>query len=112
MAEQTKLIALCESSEVNPDLPLHVSAGGAEYAVYNLNGQYYVTQENCTHGPGIMSEGMIMDDEIECPFHQGRFHIPSGQPTFPPCTEPLRTWTVHLIEGKVCIDPDEQRTAP
>jgi hypothetical protein len=24
-----------------------------------------------------------------------------------PCTEALRVWTVHLVDGKICIDPEE-----
>jgi nitrite reductase/ring-hydroxylating ferredoxin subunit len=52
-----------------------------------------------------------MDTEIECPFHQGRFDIRTGQPTGAPCTEALRVWTVHVIDGRICIDPAEHRGA-
>ena len=54
-----------------------------------------MTQDECTHGPGYLSEGYIIDDEIECPFHQGRFHIPSGRATCAPATEPLK-----VLEGE------------
>jgi anthranilate 1,2-dioxygenase ferredoxin subunit len=51
-----------------------------------------------------LAEGWVEGDEVECPFHQGRFHIPGGQPTAPPCTVPLRIWKVKLIEGDIWID--------
>jgi nitrite reductase/ring-hydroxylating ferredoxin subunit len=104
-----KLMPLCGVSDVAPGCALRAEAGGRVYAVFNVEGVIHVTQDECTHGPGSLSEGYILDDEIECPFHQGRFHIPSGRATCAPATEPLKVWTVRLVEGKVCIDPTEHR---
>jgi nitrite reductase/ring-hydroxylating ferredoxin subunit len=102
-----KLLQLCDASEVAPGCAFRAEALGCVYAVYNVEGNYYVSQDECTHGPGYLSEGFILDDEIECPFHQGRFHIPSGRATCAPATEALRIWKVNLVDGKVCIDPAE-----
>ena len=102
-----ELVPLCEASAVTPGNVVRAELEGQAYAVYNLEGNYYVSQDECTHGPGYMSEGFILDCEIECPFHQGRFDIASGQATVAPATEPLKTWKVSLVDGKVCIDPRE-----
>ena len=114
MSDETKssevtLAALCDAAEVEPDEPLQVVLDGLDYAVFNLDGRFYVTQDLCTHGPGLLSEGFVIGDEIECPFHQGRFNIPSGRATAAPCTEALRVWTVHVVDGKISIDPLEHR---
>lgn len=102
---ETCLVALCAAADVQPDLPLQVVLDGFAYAVFNLDGSYYATQDLCTHGPGSLAEGFVMGCEIECPFHQGRFDIRSGAPTAAPCTEALRTWTVREIDGQLYIDP-------
>ncbi len=102
-----KLIELCAASDVAPGCTLRAEADGKAYAVYNVEGTIYVTQDECTHGPGYLSEGYILGEEIECPFHQGRFHIASGHATLAPATEPLKCWKVSIDEGKVCIDPSE-----
>jgi len=102
-----KLVPLCGVSDVAPGCALRVESGGCVYAVFNVEGAIHVTQDECTHGPGSLSEGYVLDDEVECPFHQGRFHIASGRPTFAPVTEPLKVWKTSLIDGKVCIDPAE-----
>ncbi len=104
------LVALCDATEVTPDLPLRVVMNGVAYAVFNLEGQFYATQDECTHGPGSLAEGFLMGAEIECPFHQGRFDIRSGCATAAPCTVALRVWSVHCIDGRLCIDPAEHRT--
>jgi nitrite reductase/ring-hydroxylating ferredoxin subunit len=108
-ATSHRLVALCPSADVEPDTPVRVLLDDVAYAVFNLNGQFYVTQDHCTHGPGSLAEGFVMGTEIECPFHQGRFDICTGQPTAAPCTEALRTWTVHVIDGQICIDPAGHR---
>lgn len=100
-----QLIALCAAEDVAPGCAVRAEAGGCAYAVFNVEGRVYVTQDECTHGPGSLSEGYVLDDEIECPFHQGRFHIPSGSATCAPATEPLKTWKAELVDGNICIDP-------
>jgi nitrite reductase/ring-hydroxylating ferredoxin subunit len=105
--DAAKLIPLCDAAEVAPGCAFRAEANGCAYAVYNIEGSYYVSQDECTHGPGYLSEGYIIDDEIECPFHQGRFHIPSGLATCAPATEPVKVWKVSLVDGKVCIDPSD-----
>ena len=102
-----KRVALCDVSDVAPGCSLRAENAGCAYAVFNLEGQIYVTQDECTHGPGSLSEGYVLDDEVECPFHQGRFRITTGEATCAPATEPLKLWTVQVVEGKVCIDPAE-----
>jgi nitrite reductase/ring-hydroxylating ferredoxin subunit len=103
------LLALCATDEVTEDTPVRVEANGMDYAVFMVEGAWYVTQDLCTHGPGSLAEGYVEGCEIECPFHQGRFDIRTGMPSAPPCTDPLRIWTVTVEDGQVCIDPTEQR---
>ncbi len=109
---QAQLVALCAADEVEPDTPVRVVLDNVAYAVFSVDGQFYVTQDPCTHGPGSLAEGFVMGTEIECPFHQGRFDIRTGQATAAPCTLALRTWTVHAIDGQLRIDPAERRGAP
>ena len=108
---EANLVALCAAADVQPDMPVQVVLNGFAYAVYNLEGRYYATQDLCTHGPGSLAEGFVMGCEIECPFHQGRFDIRTGAATAAPCTEALRTWTVREIDGQLYIDPSERRAA-
>ncbi len=102
MNEDVRLIELCDVANVQPDSPFKADLEGIEVAVFQIGDQYYVTQDICTHGPGSLSEGYVDGAEVECPFHQGKFDIITGQPTAAPCTEPLRTWQVAVHNGKIC----------
>jgi nitrite reductase/ring-hydroxylating ferredoxin subunit len=92
------LFKLCTTNDVAPDKPHRAEANGSAIAVFEVDGRYYATQDGCTHGPGSLSEGYVDGEQIECPFHQGRFSILTGNPTSPPCTIALKTWDV-IVDG-------------
>jgi nitrite reductase/ring-hydroxylating ferredoxin subunit len=66
----------------------------AEYAVYRVDGQFYCTDDLCTHGMVSLSYGDVEDGQIHCPMHGGAFDIRTGKPTAQPCRMPLKTYAV------------------
>lgn len=103
--------AICNAEDVTPDEPLKVEFDGRELAVFNVDGAIYVINDQCTHGPGSLSEGTLDGCVIECDFHQGGFDIRTGEPVIAPCTIPVRTYAVEIRDGKVMIDPDRPAIA-
>ncbi|MEO7402594.1 MAG: Rieske 2Fe-2S domain-containing protein, partial [Burkholderiales bacterium] len=75
------------------------------------DGEYYVTDDACTHGPGSLSEGEIEGDIVECNFHAGCFHIPTGRVESPPCMIDIATYAVTVVDGNICIDPTPRAPA-
>ena len=73
-------------------------------AVFNIDGEFFVTDDACTHGPGSLSEGYIEDDVVECNFHNGQFNIRTGEVVGPPCMVPVKTYAVMVENGKVFIE--------
>ena len=69
-----------------------MEAGGVVVAVFNLEGEFYVIDDLCTHGPGSLSEGYIDGDVVECNFHNGQFNIKTGEVVSPPCMVPVKTY--------------------
>lgn len=106
-ASPNKLL-ICRTADVaEGEFATRIVVDDVAYAVYRLGERYYVSQDMCSHGPGSLGEGLIIGEEIECPFHQGRFHIPTGKPSLPPCTDPVRVWTAHLDGDQIWIDLNE-----
>jgi nitrite reductase/ring-hydroxylating ferredoxin subunit len=81
-----------------------IEAAGLALAVYNLEGEFCVTDDACTHGPGLLSEGFIDGDVVECNFHQGRFDIRTGEVVGPPCMVPVKTYKTLVENGRVYIE--------
>lgn len=99
------MLQLCSTDEVPEGAAIKVERDGLILAVFHLGEQYYVTDDACTHGPGSLSEGEIDGEVVECNFHNGAFHIPTGRVEAPPCMVPLRTYVVSVVDGHVCIAP-------
>lgn len=99
------LTKLCDFDQLDDDEPLRAEIDGFAYAVFKVGELVFVTADLCSHGPGFLSEGYVVDCQVECPFHQGRFDLRTGVPTAPPCEVPIQTWTPVVEDGKVFIDP-------
>lgn len=93
-------------AQVEQDDLIGVTIEGREIAVYNLKGRFYATDNVCTHEYACLSDGFVIDDIIECPLHQGRFHIPTGAPKGAPVHLPLRTYPVKVEGGEVFVGID------
>jgi nitrite reductase/ring-hydroxylating ferredoxin subunit len=100
----SKRIELCSIDEVAPGTAIKVETEGLTLAVFNVDGEFYVTDDLCTHGPGSLSEGYIEDDVVECNFHNGQFNIRTGEVVSPPCMVPIKTYPALVVDGKVSIE--------
>ena len=96
-------IELCSAADVDVGAALKVEAQGLTLAVFNIDGEFYVIDDQCTHGPGSLSEGYIDGDVVECNFHNGAFNIKTGEVVEPPCMIPVRTYKTEVEGGRVFI---------
>ena len=90
MSTEANRLELCSTADVAPGTALKVEIGDMAFAVFNVEGEFYVTDDACTHGPGSLSEGYIDDDVVECNFHNGQFNIRTGEVVLPPCMVPVQ----------------------
>ncbi len=95
---------VANTGDIEEEDVMPAKVGELELAIYNVEGDFYATSDICTHGQAQMSEGVVIDDIIECPLHQGRFHIPSGSAKGAPVSEALATYPVKVEDGKVYVD--------
>jgi nitrite reductase/ring-hydroxylating ferredoxin subunit len=98
------VIRLCGVDDLMEGDALKVEIGEDAYAVYNVAGEFFVTDDMCTHGPGSLGEGELYHDIIECNFHGGQFNVRTGAVAGPPCMEPVRTYKVRVEGDAVFIE--------
>lgn len=97
-------IILCRSADLPDGEALRVDiAGRPPVAVYNVGGEFFATDDTCTHGTASLAEGYVEGHEIICPFHSGAFDIRTGQPTASPCAKALATHAVSVDQGVVYL---------
>lgn len=83
-----------------------VWAGGRKVLIYNINGEYYATDEQCTHRECSLAEGPFLDKVITCPCHLARFDVTTGEVLSPPATVPLPTYPVKLEGNRISVEVD------
>jgi 3-phenylpropionate/trans-cinnamate dioxygenase ferredoxin subunit len=91
------------ADDIDEEDVIRFDLGGRTYAVYNTPGGYYATDGRCTHEKAHLADGLVIGDIIECPLHQGRFHIPTGRAKSPPVCVDLATYPVRVEGGQVYI---------
>lgn len=77
-----------------------VMVAGEPVAVYNVEGIYYATHNECTHAGGPLNEGELKGNQVICPWHDSCFDVTSGAVTCRPATRPVRTYRV-VVEGEI-----------
>lgn len=107
-------IEICNAEKLGDGDILRFDFNQQTYAIYYTNGYYYATDGMCTHGNTHLSTGVIIDNTIECPKHNGRFTIADGCPKRLPVCVGLKTYKVELINHKLflTIDNNEREKTP
>jgi nitrite reductase/ring-hydroxylating ferredoxin subunit len=72
-------------------------------AVFNVDGEFYATDDTCTHEDSSLADGYIDSDVVECAFHFARFSIRDGRALALPATEPLQSYETHVADGMVYV---------
>ena len=69
---------------------------GRELALYNVNGEFYATENFCPHKGAPLADGILCEHIIECDWHGWQFDVRTGE-----CltvVEKVKTYEV-VIEG-------------
>jgi nitrite reductase/ring-hydroxylating ferredoxin subunit len=80
---------------------------GSELAVYNVDGEFYATENFCPHKGALLSEGTMCGHIVECGWHGWQFDVRSGE-----CLtvkERIKTYEVVVEDGflKVILNADD-----
>jgi len=100
-------VSVCATADVPEGSAKRFEIGDNVIAVYNVGGEFYATDNECTHGAASLADGILEDDVIECALHFGAFNVRTGEAVQPPCFTPLRTYKVAVKDGRVFVDLDK-----
>jgi Na+-transporting NADH:ubiquinone oxidoreductase subunit F len=79
-----------------------VDHAGNTYALYRLgDDEFALTDGLCTHAQAHLADGHFEGGVIECPKHNGRFDVRTGEAIRRPPKLPLCTYAVEVAHGRV-----------
>jgi nitrite reductase/ring-hydroxylating ferredoxin subunit len=70
-------VAVATVAQVAAAGMMEAEANGAALLLYNVSGTIYATAAICPHHAAWLSQGAMSGEFVDCPRHQGRFHIPT-----------------------------------
>jgi len=101
--------AVCNIDEIAEEDVLPFEHGGKIYAIYHTPSGFHATDALCTHEGELLTGGLVLGEIIECPRHQGRFEIPTGEAQGAPVCVNLQTYPTKIEAGQVYIGiPDSE----
>ncbi len=99
-----RLITVAKTSDVKPGQMKSFIVNDKRILIANWEGTYFATEDVCTHDNGTLSDGELIDGEIECPRHGGRFDVRTGAVVALPPMFPIKTFPVHVEGDQIFVD--------
>ena len=84
--------------ELAPGQLKAVRVGNEFICLANVGGEYFAINDECTHAFASLHDGVLDGGEVECPLHESRFDVRTGEVTGPPAEEGVKTYQVK-VEG-------------
>jgi len=75
---------------------------GLHLALYHVGGEWFCTDNVCTHAFALLTDGWLEEHVIECPLHAGQFDIRTGKGLGPPIDADIKTFPVR-VEGEAVM---------
>jgi 3-phenylpropionate/trans-cinnamate dioxygenase ferredoxin subunit len=97
-------IEACGVGDIEQEDVIRFDFGKQTFAIYrSLEDEYFATDGLCTHEKVHLADGLVIDNIIECPKHNGRFCYKTGEARGAPVCVNLKAYQVKVEAGKVLI---------
>jgi Na(+)-translocating NADH:ubiquinone oxidoreductase F subunit len=98
-------IEVCAAADLGAADVIRFDHGRKTFALYrDAQGKLYATDGVCTHGNTHLADGLVKGGIIECPKHNGRFHLADGSPARPPICRGLATYPLEERGGRLYLN--------
>jgi nitrite reductase/ring-hydroxylating ferredoxin subunit len=101
-SESGTLVPVCPAGALPQGTLRRVTlANGSELALYNIDGEYYATDNSCPHRGAALSDGAVIGHIVECSLHGWQFDVRTGE-----CLtvrEKIKTFEVRVVEGMIGV---------
>jgi 3-phenylpropionate/trans-cinnamate dioxygenase ferredoxin subunit len=97
-------VEACAADGIEPEDVIRFDYAGRTFAIYRTeDDRYYATDGWCTHERAHLADGLVMGAIIECPKHNGRFDLRTGEAKGAPVCVNLAIYPVKVEGGRVYL---------
>ena len=97
-------IEACAVDDIDKEDVIRFDHDGRTFAIYRSpDDEFYATDGLCTHEHAYLADGLVLENTIECPKHNGRFDYRTGAAMGAPVCINLKTYPVKVEGGSIFI---------
>ena len=104
-------VRACTTDDIDEEDLVRFDHGDQTFCIYNTPKGFYATAGMCTHEDEHLEFGMVIGTIVECPLHQGRFDIPTGEALSAPVCVNLQTYAVKVESGEIYLNVGQHQPA-
>ncbi len=76
---------------------------GEEVLLVRRGTQFFAVGAYCTHYHGPLADGLVVNDEVRCPWHHACFSLRTGEALRAPALDPIQCWHIEQVGEKVFV---------
>jgi 3-phenylpropionate/trans-cinnamate dioxygenase ferredoxin subunit len=100
-------VEACGAHDIDREDVIRFDHGGGTFAIYrSRHDEYFATEGLRPHEKVHLVGGLVTDDIIECPKHNGRFNCKTGQAMGAPACLNLETFPLRVDGDRVLVGLD------
>jgi nitrite reductase (NADH) small subunit/3-phenylpropionate/trans-cinnamate dioxygenase ferredoxin subunit len=97
-----EFVRVAAAASLPPGTGRTVWARGREFALFNLDGQFFALDDRCPHRGASLGAGFVEGGTVYCPMHGWAFDAKSGACQSNP-ERPARAFPTRVRDGEVEI---------
>jgi nitrite reductase/ring-hydroxylating ferredoxin subunit len=99
-----QFVKVASTGEMVPGSAKQIEINGKTIALFNLGGNYYALDNECTHRGGPLAEGYVEGESVTCPWHGAQFSIKTGTAEAPPAAKGVAKYNVRVQGNDVEVE--------
>ncbi len=94
---------VCRTDEVTFAVPYGVKIRGLSIGIFRTDAGLYAVDNICPHEYALLTNGWVEGEVVECPLHEAKFCLKSGECLGGPTSLPVKTYAVKDENGHVVV---------
>jgi 3-phenylpropionate/trans-cinnamate dioxygenase ferredoxin reductase subunit len=94
---------LCDLEDLADGIPSARKIGKKQFLVVRRKAEASVCGNKCPHYGAPLSDGIVRDGEITCPWHNARFDLERGRMVSPPALDDIPRYESRVENGEVLV---------
>jgi len=97
-----EFFSVLDAASLPPGHGRTVHVQGREFALFNLDGTFFATDNTCPHKGGPLGAGHVKEDRVFCPLHGWEFEVKTGD-CLTRADRPVKCYSTRVTDGQVQI---------